>query len=209
MGNSEFERHAAYETVQAVERRWKRAHDAECRQRKHKTLNNLFAILVLLAGLVGIVFFVIRHYGMEIPAMDGFDVKELAALVGAGQKTSKIETDRRDEYVRLLGSFRGKACVPWTNAPVEIKPKTAGAGVRYLVLCGRKGDSRLYEMVSDGRGSMSVKALSPLAKPIEVEMKDFRANVNGKPYFVLCNDVVYVINCNDGVVGRRLLNEML
>lgn len=209
MGNSEFERHAAYETVQAVEQRWKRAHDAERRQRKNKALNNLFAILVLLAGLIGIAYFAIRHYGMEIPAMDGFDIKELAALVGAGQKTSKAETDRRDAYVKLLGFFSGKACVPWSNAPAEIKPKTAVAGVRYLVLCGTKSDSRLYAMASDGRGSMSVKSLSPVSKPIEVDMKDFRANVNGKPYFILCNDVVYVINCNDGVVGRQLLNEML
>lgn len=130
---SEFERSAQREAVTAVERRWKRKHDAERRQRLRKQLCN------------------------------------------------------------LLDSFKGRKCVQWRDAPATIKPKTAVAGVRYLVLCEERGDKRLYELVSDGRGSMTAKVLSPLTEPIGIEMKDFKVAVSGKPYFILCNDVLYAV----------------
>ena len=190
---SEFERSAQQEAVAAVERRWKLQHDAERRQRMRKQLGNLLAIVVLLVGLAGIGCFAIRYFEMDIPFAVDFDMGDFVAGSGGGRETSKAEIDRRGEYVRLLDSFKGRKCVKWRDAPARIKPKTAVAGVHYLVLCEERGDKRLYELVSDGRGGMTVMALSPLTEPIRIEMKNFKEVVKGKPYFILCNDVMYAV----------------
>lgn len=190
---SEFERSAQQEAVAAVERRWKRQHDAERRQRMRKRMGNLLAIVVLLAGLAGIGCFVVRYFEINIPFAVNFDIRDFVAGSGGVRETSKVEIDRRGEYVRLLDLFKDRKCVKWRDAPTAIKPKTAVAGVRYLVLCEEGGDKRLYELVSDGRGGMSAMALSPLTEPIRIGMKDFKAAVKGKSYFILCNDVMYAV----------------
>lgn len=206
---SEFERNAQQEAVAAVERRWKRQHDAERRQRMRRRLGNLLAIVILLAGLAGIGCFAVRYFEMNIPFAVDFDVRDFFASWGGGRGTSKAEIDRRGEYVRLLDSFKGRECVPWRDAPATIKPKTAAAGVRYLVLCEERGDKRLYELVSDGRGSLVAVALSPLTEPIGIEMKDFKAAVNGKPYLILCNDVLYVVGCKNELTLQGLKDSLL
>lgn len=160
-----------------------------------KQLGNLLAIVVLLAGLVGIGCFAVRYLGISIPFAADFDLRGFVDRLGGFFDTSKAEIDRRDEYVRLLDSFKGRKCVPWREAPATIKSKTAVAGVRYLVLCEERGEKRLYELVSNGRGGMTAMALSPLTEPIKIEMKDFKMAVNGKPYFILCNDVLYAVGC--------------
>ena len=190
---SEFERNAQQEAVAAVERRRKRQHDVERRQRMRRRLGNLLAIVILLAGLAGIGCFAVRYFEMNIPFAVDFDVRNFFASWGGGRGTSKAEIDRRGEYVRLLDFFRGRKCVQWSDAPVTIKPKTAAVGVHYLVLCEERGDKRLYELVSDGRGSMTAMALSPLTEPTRIDMKDFKDAVKGKPYFILCNDVLYAV----------------
>lgn len=206
---NEFERNARQEAVAAVERRWKRKHDAERRQRMRKQLGNLLSIVVLLAGLVGAGCFAVRYFELNIPFVVDLDVGDFVASLGRGRETSKVEIDRRGEYVRLLDSFKGRTCVQWRDAPATIKPKTAAAGVRYLVLCEERGDKRLYELASDGRGSMTAFALSPLAEPIRLEMKDFNVAVNGKPYFILCNDVLYVVGCKDESTLQGLKDFLL
>ena len=206
---SEFERSAQREAVAAVERRWKRQHDAERRQRMRRQLGNLLAIVVLLAGLAGVGCFAVRYFEVSIPFAADFDVGNFVAGLGRGRETSKVEIDRRGEYVRLLNSFKGRKCVQWRDAPTTIKPKTAVAGVRYLVLCEERGDKRLYELVSDGRGSMTAKFFSPLTEPIGIEMKDFKVAVSGKPYFILCNDVLYAVGCKSELSLQGLKDSLL
>ena len=193
MAKSDFEKSAQQAAVEAVENRWRRKNDAERRQRLRKRFANLFAIVVLLAGLTGAGLFAVRYFEIDIPIPTDIGVRDFVDGLGGGREASKQEVDRRSEYVRLLDSFKGRECLQWRDAPESIKPKTAIAGVRYLVLCEERGDKRLYELVSDGRGSMTVKVLSPLTEPIGIEMKDFKVAVSGKPYFILCNDVLYVV----------------
>ena len=193
MAKSEFEKSAQQAAVEAVERRWQRQHDAERRHAARKTSVSLLACVVLLAGLAGIGYFAARHYGVDVPFEVDFDLRDLVQGWGQGHGPSKAEIGRRDEYARLLEAFKGKKCVPWREAPAAVKPKTAAAGVRYLALCGTKDDRRLYELVADGRGSMSVTALSPIAEPVGLSMEDFRSEVGGRPYLVLCNDVLYAV----------------
>ena len=182
---SEFERSAQQEAVAAVERRWRLQHDAERRQRMRKQLGNMLAVVVLLVGLGGVGCFAIRYFEMDIPFAVDFDVRNLLTRLNEGRKVSAVEVERRDGYARLLASFKGTMCVLWRDAPKEIKPRTAVAGVRYLVLCGDKNDKCLYELFSDGRGSMSAMALSPLTAPIGVDIGEFRKAVTGRP-FLLC-----------------------
>lgn len=202
MTKSDFEKSAQRTAVEAVERRWKRQRDAERSQRRRKTFGNLLAVIVLLVGVAGVAAFAARHYGMDIPHVEDFG--RLFAGWRSRVDVSQAEVNRRDEYARLLASFRGRKCVLWRNAPKEIKPKTAAAGVRYLVLC----EDRLYEWVSDGRGSASVTALSPLSVPIGLEMKDFMSDVGGKPFLLICNDVLYAIGCKDEVAARKLVSDL-
>lgn len=207
----EFERNAQQEAVAAVERRWERQHDAEQRRQMMVARGNLFANVVLLLGLVGIGCFAVCYFVRDIHAPAGFDLCDFVFRLGfgGGCEVSKADVDRRSEYVRLTDSFKGRECVQWSDAPATIRPKTAVAGVRYLVLCEERADKRLYELVSDGRGSMTVMALSPLAEPIRFEMKDFKAAVSGKPYFILCNDVLYVVGCKNETVLQGLKDSLL
>lgn len=209
MAKSDFEKNAQQAAVEAVEKRWRQKNAAERRQRFRKRLGNLFAIVILLAGLVGVGCFAVRYFELDIPIPTDFDTRDIVVGLGGGCETSKAEIDRRNEYVRLLASFKGKECIQWRDAPAAIKPKTAVAGVRYLVLCEERGDKRLYELVSDGRGSMVVVALSPLTEPIRLEMKDFKEAVNGKPYFILCNDVLYVVGCKNELILQGLKDSLL
>lgn len=206
MSRSDFEKSAQQAAVEAVEKRWQRKNDVERRQRRRKMLGNLFAFVVLLAGLVGIGYFALRHFGIDLPVPTIVDIRGL--VTGLERGPSAAEVDRRGEYVRLLESFRGRTCVQWRDAPAAVKPKTAAAGVRYLALCGEQNDRRLYELVADGRGSMSVTALSPFAAPIALNMKDFRSETGGKPYLVLCNDVLYAVGCKDESAMRTLTSRL-
>lgn len=204
MEKSEFEKSAQQAAVEAVERRWQRKHDAERRRRSRKTFGNFLAVVVLLLGLAGIAVFAARHYDIDVPCVSGFDFGRLFAGWRGRVDVSQAEVNRRDEYARLLASFRGRKCILWRDAPKEIKPKAAAAGVRYLVLC----DGRLYEWVSDGRGSAAVTALSPLSAPIGLEMKDFKSDVGGKPFLLICNDVLYAVGCKDESAARKLLSGL-
>lgn len=206
---SDFEKKAQSAAVEAVERRWKLQHDAERRQLLRKKLGNLFAVFVLLAGLMGVGYFVTRHYGVEISIAEYFDLQGLGAKLNMGRTLSKVEIDRRNEYARLLRSFSGRKCVLWQNAPATIRPETAAAGVRYLLLSSEKKDARLYEMVSNGQGSMSVAALSPLSVPMGLSVGKLRKVLKGKPFFILCEDVVYVGGCQDVELGRKHLALLL
>lgn len=208
---SEFESNARWETVQAVERRWKRQHDAERRQRLRKRFGNLLAIVVLLAGLMGIGCFAVRYFEMNIPFGANFDMRNLLPRLNdvGQQRASTVEVERRNEYARLLESFKGKACVLWRDAPKEIRPKTAVTGVRYLILCGDKNDMCLYELFADGRGSMTATALSPIAAPMGVSIREFRKAVAGRPFFILCNDVIYIAGCKDEEAAKRHLQLLL
>ena len=204
MVKSGFEKSAQQAAVEAVERRWQRQQDAERRQRRRKTFGNLLAVVVLLLGVAGVAAFAARHYGIDIPHVADFDFGRLFAGWRGRGDVSQAEVSRRDKYARLLESFRGRKCILWRDAPKEIKPKAAAAGVRYLVLC----EDRLYEWVSDGRGSASVTALSPLTEPIGLETKDFAADVAGKPFLLICNGVMYAVGCKDEVSARKLVSDL-
>lgn len=163
----------------------------------------MLAVVVLLLGVAGVAAFAARHYGIDIPDVADLDVGHLFAGWRSRVDVSQAEVNRRDEYARLLASFKGRKCILWRDAPKKVKPKTAAAGVRYLVLC----DGRLYEWVSDGRGSASVTALSPLSVPIGQGMKDFKSDVGGKSFLLICNDVLYAVGCKDEVEARKLLKK--
>lgn len=204
MAKSDFEKCARQAAVEAVERRWERQKAAERNLRRRKIFNNLLTAVVLLLGVVGIAVFTARHYGIDVSHVTDFDFQKLFAGWVGKVDVSQAEVNRRDEYTRLLESFRGRECILWQNAPKEIKPKAAAAGVRYLVLC----EGRLYEWVADGRGSASVMALSPLTESVGMEIKDFNAEVGGKPFLLLCNDVLYAVGCKDEEAARKLVNDL-
>lgn len=197
MAQSEFEKSAQRQAVEAVERRWQQQRDAERHQRRRKMFGNLLAIVVLMAGLVGLGSFAARQWGDKAPFLRHLDIRRWMSGSKAAKVPSAAEVGRRDEYARRLRSFRGKRCVLWREAPAAVKPKSAAAGRRYLALVNDRGDRRLYELVSDGCGSVSVSALSPLAEPVRLEPKEFGSCVAGRPFLLLCDDVVYAVGCKD------------
>lgn len=204
MAKSDFEKSAQQAAVEAVERRWQQKHDAERSLRRRKTFSSLLTVAVLLLGVAGIAVFAARHYGIDVSHVTGFDFQSLFVVWSGKVDVSQAEVSRRDKYARLLESFRERKCILWRDAPKEIKPKAAAAGVRYLVLC----EGRLYEWVSDGRGSALVTALSPLTEPVGMEIKDFDAEVVGKPFLLLCNDILYAVGCKDEEAARKLVNDL-
>lgn len=206
MSKGDFEKSAQQTAVDAVERRWQQKHDADEKQRSRRRFGNWLTISVLLSVLAGIGCFVAQYFVGTISLPLDFDI--VGFTLGLKDKPSNVEIDRRNRYVRMLESFRGRECVQWRDAPASVNPKTAVAGVRYLVLCGDKNDQRLYELLSDGRGSMSAMALSPIFEPMELDMDNFRAEVRGRPYLILCNDTIYVVGCKDEDAVQRLMTTL-
>lgn len=209
MAKSDFEKGAQQAAVEAVERRWRQKNDAERRRRRRKRVKNIMAGMILFAGLLGVGWFSVNYYEVDIPLLVPVDVRGVMSMVASGAGPSKAEVDRRSTYARLLSSFKGKEFALWRDAPASIKPRSATVGTRYLALCGTRDDKRLYELVADGKGSMSVLSLSPISEPIEQGMRDFRNEVGDRPYLVLCGDIVYAVGCATDSIARELAGKLL
>ena len=209
MAYSDFEQSAQHAAVEAVERRWKQRHDAEMRLRWKKRMGNCLAILVLLSGLCGVGYFAVQHYGDEIRNLIGFDVRDVAKMLSLGGLGFSAGEECRESYVALIESFRDKECVLWRDAPSSVKPKSAQKGTRYLALVGDRGAARLFDLIANGSGGFFGRELSPVGRPVDIEMIKFNKVVEHKTYFILCNDIVYICGCKDISQGKRQLKDLL
>lgn len=209
MAYSDFEQSAQHAAVEAVERRWKQRHDAEMRLIWKKRLNTCLAVLVLLSGLCVGGYFAVQQYGDEIRNLIGFDVRDVAKILPVDGLGFGADGECRESYVALIESFQDKECVLWRDAPSSVKPKSAQKGTRYLALVGDRGAARLFDLAVNEGGVLSGKELSPVGRPVEVDMAKFNEAVAHKTYFIRCNGIVYVCGCKDLAQGKSQLRDLL
>mgnify|MGYP003316315178 CR=1 FL=1 len=218
MPRSRFEQSAQQAAVEAVERRWQRKHDIERKARLKARLRGCFSALILLAGLIGIVSFVLREYGvdlskygidMSVLKIDGLSEFLPDSWSKGKMSATEIEINDRNAFVAKVMSFEGKNCRLWKDLPTEMRPKVAPEGTRYLILGGNANDVCLFDVSANGQGGLSFVLVSPVEPPRQVSVHDFQTKVGVHPSFVLCRDEVYLRGFEDVEIGRRELSLML
>ena len=198
-----FEKTVKQRDIEAIERRWAAKHAVERRAQQARKRKVTLAAAGLLA--VALAAGAIAMQRMEIPLAD-----LPRSLVRPFIGLTNAERARIDSFTSKLQTFGTDDIRPWKSAPQEIRPKRAPSGLSYQMLVETKdGHCGLYELVSDGKGRLSVCALDPIGRPLKISLADFnRARRDGSVYLTAVGGQVYVCGSDDPEEGRAFARRM-
>lgn len=198
-----FEKTAKQRDIEAIERRWAAKHAVERRAQQSRKRK----VTLVAAGLLAVALAAgaIAMQRMEIPLAD-----LPRSLVRPFIGLTNAERARIDSFTSKLQTFGTDDIRPWKSAPQEIRPKRAPNGLTYRMLVEAKdGHCGLYELVSDGKGRLSVCVLDPIGRPLKISLADFnRARRDGSVYLTAVGGQVYVCGSDDPEEGRAFARRM-
>lgn len=199
----QFEESLRSAAVNAVERRWAAGENARRRDSRARLRRLVIRVTLLVVSLMALGIFAARHFGIEIPLPFTGGVTWTPPWKGL----TDAERGHVNSFMDAIRLFGEGDILPWKDAPQNIRPKHAPQGCTYLALVERRGGiCGLYEMVADGKGRLSISELSPMNKPVETTLADFKHERVGSVYLILCDGKVYVCgtdNPEDGIAFAR------
>lgn len=200
---SPFEKTAKQAAVEAGERRWDARHAVERRAQQARKRKVTLAAAGLLAVALAAGAIAMLQTGLPLADLPRSLVRPLIGLTNA-------ERARIDSFTLKLQAFGTDDIRPWKSASQEIRPKRAPSGLTYRMLVETKdGHCGLYELVSDGKGQLSVCALDPIGRPLKISLADFnRARRDGGVYLTAVGGHVYVCGSDDPEEGRAFARRM-
>lgn len=203
---SSFERCAANERVDAVEQRWLRQDENRRRAERRVTLRRHSAYAMIVLGGLVLAAGVWIGTGHKFPcgALD-----EALERCFRSNGLSHSERVRLDDFSSAIREFDVSEHLRWKDAPRTIRPKNAPSGFKYRMLVEKRGGAcGLYEMVSDGKGRLSVVEQTPFGVVKKSSLAEFNRSKAGTAYLISCKGKVYVAGADDPESGRALLRRI-
>jgi len=200
---SDYERRAAEEAVDAVERRWQRADDMRRKMEKRQSALKLLKVLVtmVVVGIAGLISW--RYFGEECfddPSACGGMFRFLRELV-----EERAPGGVQDEFGACIERLLTKPLKLASELPAEAVPTKAPVGTSYAALgLSAHGGFDLYELKSDGKGHLSVGLRSPFTSASQALTWAAFKEACGKVYLVECGDSVYVCGSQDLADGEKI-----
>lgn len=198
---SDFERRAAQEAVDAVEKRWRRKHDHDLRMAHRGRLRNLliFGSLALLAVGGGLAW----QYSQGEPFVETVDFSRYSLVVRRLFGESH-DTSARTSYAALLRNVLARPVELLSDMPAEDNPVRAVAGTSFPVLSiSGDGDFALYRLQADGKGCFSATLCSPFGNERDLTWETFKSECK-KPYLVCIGDVAYLCGSKNVKDAERI-----
>jgi len=184
---SEFERQAAREAVDAVERRWQRDADIRHKQQLRKRVTSILAVLFLLVAAAA------AGWGY-VQWRKGVRMQD---LLQRGESLFRSDANDIDsgmsEYMEIVNELLSAPVKLSKEMPEELKPKKAASGQQYVALSrDRKGVLSVFRMTADGHGKTDMQKLSLGRPPQKVSYAEFKAARDGCPYLVVVGKIAYL-----------------
>jgi len=197
---SDFEKRAAREAVEAVERRYERNQKAARQLRGRRRFGRFVICAVLLAGVLGL-----GRYFAASGVLPSGSIRALAALFDSDGAV----VGPHCQYGAALRHLLADEVRLSTEMPEALKIKNAKPGVRYFVLTPpADGWFGLYELTRDAPGQLTVRELSPIWDAKTVTAAALREACAGKPYLVSVQGQVYLFGSEDLAAAAQLRSQV-
>ena len=203
---SSFERRAANERVDDVERRWLRQDENRRRAERRVTLRRYatYATIALVGLGVAAGSWVGTGHKLPYGILDE-TLEEFFRRRGL----TRAERIRIDDFSAAIRQFDVPEYLRWKDVPRTRRPKNAPSGFKYRMLVEKKGGAcGLYEMTADGKGHLSVVEQTPFGVEKESSLAEFNRSKVGAVYLISCEGKVYVAGADDPKAGRALLRRI-
>ena len=190
----EFVTKAKQSAVAAVEARYRHEEEMRRKLERRKRAKGCMAWVTIAAlALAGGAYWASVHYGIGVSEV----------------KMRFEEAMKARRYERIEEVFRISPIADWRTAPEDLRPGKAATNTIYYAMLPADEGRMLLELTVAPGGSMSVRRLSAIADPVNLEPDAFQRFAAKTPYLIQAGGNVYFCSGKKHSVDKESFRSRL